>query len=413
MDKLEQLTLSCMRCGNCRAVCPIFDELGEEASSPRGRVRLIKGISSGEVELSRRYQELVGICMNCRACAEECPSGVEPNIAVLNAREHLVNKKGLNPIKRLIFRYGMRGRRMFPAGAKLMGLAERATLIRSPLSPARLVLPLMGLPIDKQVPYFALKSFLDRTPEINPADNRKFRVGYFVGCSANLIQPEVGEAVVGLLNHFGVEVVVPKSQMCCGTPLFNSGDFEGAVWLAERNLRAFADLDVDAIITSCGSCGLTLKHEWSEVMGIDVPQAFLEKVRDFAEFITDCLGIEDLGGEMLGRVTYHDSCHLARGMGVRSQPRGLLASTGMELVEMKEPSRCCGGAGAFSIYHPALSRKVGQRKADDILGTEAEIATAGCVSCVMQMSEMLSREGSSAAARHTACVLWDAVKNKA
>jgi len=440
LDKLEQLTLSCMKCGNCVPECPVFREIGEEGASPRGRVRLIRGVISGEVALSARYQELVGKCVNCRACKDECPSGIEPNAAVLTARSHLILEKGLPPIKRVIFRRALRARRMFPASAKLLGMLQRASFIGNPYSPARLILPVLGLPMDKALPYFQLKTFLDRTPEINPVENRKYRAAYFVGCAANLLFPEIGEAVVGLLNHYGVEVVVPRGQMCCGTPVFNSGDFEGGSYFAEQNIRAFAEPDVDAIITACGSCGLTLKNEWGDLLGVQVPDEFTRKVYDISEFLVDVLGVKTVQmaphasrithhasritphvsritphvsriTHHVSRITYHDSCHLARGMGVRDQPRRLLTSLpGVELIEMAEADRCCGGGGAFSIYHPDLSRRIGDRKAANAAGTGADMVTVGCPSCVMQLREMLARAGSSQAVVHTACVLWKAIR---
>ncbi len=411
-EKLEQVTIGCMRCGNCKSVCPIFREIGEEAASPRGRVRLIRGVSAGEVELSARYKDLIGKCLNCRACTDECPSGIEPNMAVLDARQHIVLEKGLPAAKRAIFRGAMRGRRIFPAGAKMMGLLQRMSLIGRPGNPLRYAFPLLGMPRDRAIPYFALKTLLDRVPEVMPAENRKHRVAYFAGCAANLLFPEVGEAVVGLLNHYGVEVVIPHRQMCCGTPIFNSGDFEGGLYFARRNLNVLGRLDVDAIITSCGSCGLAIKHEWKNLLGLNVPDALASKVYDITEFLVDCLGISELpAADHSSLITYHDPCHLARGMGVRTQPRQLLAAIpGIELEEMAEADKCCGAGGTFSIYHPELSRRIGDRKAANMVATQAETIATGCLSCAMQLREMLARAGSSQRVTHTACVLWDAVK---
>lgn len=413
-DKLEELTIGCMKCGTCKPVCPIFREIGEEAASPRGRVRLIRGVSEGDVKLSARYKELVGICLNCRACKEECPSGIEPNAAILNARRHLALEKGIPLAKRAIFRGAMRARRMFPMGAKALGILQRASVIGSKVNPLRLGFSLVGLPRDKYVPYFALKPFLDRVPEVMPVEHRKMRVAYFVGCGANLILPEIGEAVVGLLNHFGVEVVIPHAQMCCGTPIFNSGDFEGAAYFAKRNIRTFQRLDVDAIIVSCGSCGLTIKNEWRDMLGLDVPESISSKVYDISEFLTDVLRMQEIPSPVThhaSRITYHDPCHLARGLGVRKPPRNLLTSVaGSEFVEMAEADVCCGAAGAFSLYQPDLSRKVGDRKAANVTATSAGTIATGCPVCIIQLREMLARAGSGQQVAHTACLLWDAIK---
>ena len=427
-DKLDQLTTGCMRCGNCKAVCPVLQELGAESLSPRARVRLVHGLVAGEVELSPRYREIIGKCLNCMACADECPSGILPNEVVLNARGQITLEKGLPLVKRMVFRCAMRARRMFPVGAKLMGVLQRASFIGKPWSPARLALPLMGMKLDKRIPYFDLKPFLERTPEVVPATNRKCRVAYFVGCAGNLIFPQIGEAVVGLLNHYGVEVVVPRAQICCGTPIFNSGDLVGAAYFARRNLRAFEGLGVDAIITACGSCGMSWRREWSELLGVEVPESIASKVYDIAEFLTDCLGINTPGSpespgaspgsgpgnavsERNLRLTYHDPCHLVRGMRVQSQPRKLLSLLpGVELVEMNEADKCCGGGGAFSLYHPDLSRRIGSHKAESMLKTGADVIVTGCPSCMMQLDEMLHRAKSPLRVAHTACLLWEGVK---
>lgn len=318
LEKLDRLTLNCIKCGYCKAPCPVYKEIGEEAASPRGRVRLIRGIHAGDVSLSRRYIELIDLCISCRACSAECPSGVSPNEAVLNARYHLSIERGIPLAKRLIFRRAMAARRMFPASAKLLGFLQRVSFIKSKYSPARLILPVLGLPIDKAIPYFQLKTFRDRMPEVVSAANRKYRVAYFVGCGADLIYPEIGEAVVGLLTHFGVEVVIPREQMCCGTPIFTSGDFEGAHF-ARQNLKVFAGMDVDAIITACGSCGTAIKHEWRNLLGIEVPSELISKVYDITEFLTDCLAVTfDARLSEAKTITYHDPCHLVRGMEVRN-----------------------------------------------------------------------------------------------
>lgn len=412
-DKLDELTTGCMRCGSCNAVCPVLRELGAESNSPRARVRLVRGLTRDEVTLTPRYREIIGKCLNCRACADECPSGIAPNEVVLNARNQVVHEKGLPLAKRVIFRHAMRARRMFPAGAKLMGYLQRAVLLDKPWSPARVVLPVMGMKIDKQIPMFALKPFLERVPEVMPVPNRKYRVAYFVGCAGNLIYPEIGEAVVGLLNHYGVEVVIPKAQMCCGTPIFNSGDFSGGAYFARRNLQAFEGLGIDAIITACGSCGLTWQQEWQELLGVEVPESVSSKVYDISEFLTECLGIDavDAASEQRLRLTYHDPCHLVRGMRVREEPRKLLSSLpGAELVEMGEADKCCGGGGAFSIYYPDLSRDIGARKAQNMIASEADVIATGCPSCIMQLDEMLHLAKSPRPVRHTACILWDAVR---
>ncbi|MCL6519163.1 MAG: (Fe-S)-binding protein [Armatimonadetes bacterium] len=414
LNELDRLTFNCIKCGYCKAACPVYKEIGEEAASPRGRVRLIRGVYAGDVSLSQRYRKLIELCISCRACTAECPSGVSPNQAVLNARHHLAIECGIPLIKRLIFRRAMTARRMFPASAKLLGFLQRAIILQSRYSPARLILPILGLPFDKAIPYFQLKTFRDRMPEVIPTTNRKYRVAYFVGCGANLIYPEIGEAVVNLLTYFGVEVVIPRKQMCCGTPVFTSGDFEGATHLARQNLKVLSNLDVDAIITACGSCGTTIKHEWHDLLGIEVPSELTSKVYDITEFLTDCLAVS-LSAHIpkAKTITYHDPCHLVRGMGVQNQPRKLLSSLAdTRYVELASADTCCGGGGAYSIYHPDMSRKIGARKVDNVLKTEADLVATGCPVCILQLREMFSIARILRQVEHTAVVLNRALKEK-
>lgn len=410
LDRLDQLTLNCIKCGYCKAPCPVYREFNEETTGPRGRVRLIRGVCTSEQALTARYARLMDLCISCRACSAECPSGVKPNEAVLNARSHIGLEQGLPLLKRIAFRRIITARRMFPASAKIAGILQRLSFIASRYSPVRLALPLLGLPIDKAIPYFQLKTFRDRMPQVIPVANRKYRVAYFVGCGADLLYPEIGEAVVGLLNHFAVEVLIPP-QMCCGTPVFTSGDFEAARVLATFNLNVLKELDVDAIITACGSCGTTIKHEWKELLQLEVPESVVTKVYDITQFLTDCLGITLTGEIERRRITYHDSCHLVRGMDVRSQPRSLIQGVS-DYVELTEADTCCGAGGAYSIYHPHISRKIGSRKAQAVIGSGADLIATGCPICVLQLREMLGLANQPREVQHTAVVLWRAISRQ-
>lgn len=409
LEVLDELTLNCIKCGYCKAPCPVYREINEEPASPRGRVRLVRGVSTGEQSLSSKYRSLIDLCISCRACTVECPSGVRPNQAILVARHHIGIERGLPLAKRIIFRRLMTARRMFPNTAKLLGVLQRLVLIRSPYSPARVVLPIVGLPINKAIPNFQIRTLRDRLPKLITATDRKYRVAYFVGCGADLLYPEIGEAVVGLLNHFGVEVVIPD-QMCCGTPVFTSGDFDAASRLARFNIEQLSTLDVDAIITACGSCGTSIKHEWRDLLHLDVPDSLTTKVYDIAQFLTQCLGV-NIAGDLGAVTTYHDSCHLLRGMNVGSEPRLLLRSIS-EYVEMPSAETCCGAGGAYSIYHPDISRKIGMRKAESILTSGADLIATGCPVCVLQIREMLSLARQPREVQHTAVVLWKAISQK-
>jgi len=223
-------------------------------------------------------------------------------------------------------------------------------------------------------------------------------LGYFVGCATNLLYPEIADATIDVLTRNGVEVVIPRGQACCGIPAYTAGDMSTARFLAGKNREVFGDLDVDLVITDCASCSAALKHEVAEFVGIEpIPGP----VRDLTEFLVDTLDIPaaDGGGEV--RVTYHDPCHLSRGQHITDAPREILRrSGGVDLVELSEPERCCGGAGAFTFTHHELARMVGARKIADIRGTGAAVVATPCPACRMQIEDLLAHEGLAVDVRH-------------
>jgi len=241
---------------------------------------------------------------------------------------------------------------------------------------------------------FAAKSFLKQAPEIvkpmagaqsdgsarersgNGADADRQRcarearsVAYFVGCAGNLIYPESASAAVEALSRAGVEVVIPKSQGCCGTPVFNAGDFVTAREMASRNIETLQSCGADAVVTACASCGLTLKREYEELLGFDGGVGL--PVFDLTEFLVlrganvtplaQSAGLDAApgtagSGARKVRVTYHDPCHLSRGQGISEDPREVLRSIPwVEFVEMRDADRCCGAGGSFSLSHYELS----------------------------------------------------------
>jgi glycolate oxidase iron-sulfur subunit len=226
------------------------------------------------------------------------------------------------------------------------------------------------------------------------------RVGFFVGCATNLIYPESGRAVIDALARSGVEVVLPRDQGCCGTPVMNSGDFTTARELARTNIAAFAQAGVDAVVTACASCGLTLKSEYAEVLGLEDGLGI--PVYDFAEFLTqrrEPLSVPAASASRPTiRVAYHDPCHLVRGQGISREPREILKGLPwVEYVEMRDADRCCGGGGTFCLTHYDVARAIGGRKVEAIRDAGVDIVATECPSCVMQLRDMVEQAGLSVA----------------
>ncbi|ADZ71904.1 (Fe-S)-binding protein [Polymorphum gilvum] len=241
----------------------------------------------------------------------------------------------------------------------------------------------------------------------SPADG--LRVGLFVTCLVDLFRPSVGFAAVKLLEDAGCSVEVPAAQTCCGQPAFNSGDRADARAIAEGVIRAFEGYDY--VVAPSGSCGGMLKKHYVELFDANDPwagraEAFSAKVFELVSFLTDVLKVTGVSASHDGTVTYHDSCSGLRELGIKAQPRALLATVkGLELREMKESEVCCGFGGTFCVKYPDISNSIVSRKTADIAATQAETLLAGDLGCLMNMSGKLKREGSPIKARHVAEVL--------
>jgi L-lactate dehydrogenase complex protein LldE len=234
------------------------------------------------------------------------------------------------------------------------------------------------------------------------------RVGLFVTCLVDLIRPSVGFAAVKLLEDAGCTVEVPR-QACCGQPAFNSGDRATTREIAEQVIESFAPYDY--VVVPSGSCGGMLKVHYPELFHDDPnrlgrAEAFAAKTFELVSFLTDVLGVKEVSATVAGKATYHDACSGLRELGIRTQPRRLLAGVrGLTLTEMRDSDVCCGFGGTFCVKYPAISNVIVGRKAESIVATGADMLLAGDLGCLMNMAGKLQRDGNKIAVRHVAEVL--------
>lgn len=239
--------------------------------------------------------------------------------------------------------------------------------------------------------------------------NTRPRVALFVTCLVDLHRPSVGFAAIKLLEDAGCDVEVPLAQTCCGQPAYNSGDRATTASLARDFIDAFAGYDY--VVVPSGSCGGMLRTHMPHLFDDDpntraCAEVLAGKTYELMSFLTDICGITEVAASMTGRATYHDSCAGLRELGVKAQPRTLLASvTGLSMVEMKEPEICCGFGGTFCVKYPEISTRMVSDKTADIVATGADTLLAGDMGCLLNMAGRLSREGSSIKVRHVAEVL--------
>jgi len=407
LDKVIEGLFLCNKCGFCQTACKVYKSDLNEAYSARGRVQLIKGVAEGKLPVDEGFKDAVNSCLLCQECTVACPSGVKPHELVLAARRYLQQTEGLPLDKRLIL-----GTLADPFRRKLAFnvariLRDKVTNKITGFDDLKGI-DVRGMPIDKT-------SFIDQTPEINDVPEAKATVGFFVGCFVNHSLAHTGHSIVKVLNKNDIAVVVPKKQVCCGTPLHAYGDFEQARKNAKKNIDLFKKFD--AVITGCGSCGAMLKKEYLHLFAdesdyLPEVEAFARKIYDFSEYIIHKidLDVKRLKG-FSHKVTYHDGCHMARGLKITQEPRTILKSIPrVDYVELREADRCCGSAGLFQGSFHEIAKDISRQKVQNIDDTAADIVVTGCPACVHRIQGSLRLAGKEQKVLHLADLLADSYR---
>jgi L-lactate dehydrogenase complex protein LldE len=234
-------------------------------------------------------------------------------------------------------------------------------------------------------------------------------VSLFIQCLVDTMFPEVGEAMARVFERLAIPLVLPSGQTCCGQPAYNSGYRREAAAAARHFIEVFED--AESIVCPSGSCVHMVRHHYPTLFPDDPvmagrARAIAEKTFEFTEYLVDILHCTDVMARYPGSVTYHDSCHLNRGLGIARQPRLLLANVrDLELIEMADSDTCCGFGGTFSINYPEISVAMVDEKILNILNTGAD-AVVGCdISCLMNIRGRMSRRGEKVKVLHIAQVL--------
>jgi L-lactate dehydrogenase complex protein LldE len=234
-------------------------------------------------------------------------------------------------------------------------------------------------------------------------------VGLFATCLVDALRPSVGFAAAALLQRAGCRVEVPRAQACCGQPAWNAGDRRDAARIARSVVAAFEGFDY--VVAPSGSCAGMLRVHYPALLGDDSAfaaraAALAEKSYELVSFLVDVMDMRAVDARFAGTVTYHDSCAGLRELGVKDQPRRLLATVdGLVLAEMTDAGVCCGFGGTFCVKYPEISVAMARTKTAHIAATGAATVLAGDLGCLMNMAGTLTREGSAVEARHVAEVL--------
>jgi len=413
LEPLREIAEKCVRCGICQSVCPVFAEIQKESAVARGKVTLIRKLLLKETGYSQKLSTYLLQCLGCGACSENCPNGVKADELILAARALMVEKRGLSLPKWVFLRGILRSVYLLPLLLKTGSLLQGLLLKKIPEeSGLRLRFSLPYLDKDRFIPTTANPFFLDRYSEEVKAENATGRIGLFAGCSINYLFPSVGESTVRLLIRNRYSVAFPKDQACCGLPAYGSGDIETAKSLAWRNVEAFDRRDLEQIIVPCGSCFYFLKEGYLKLFPNDEKvRAFSRKMVEPSTFFLKQMNRSPQVNRSQDehkkiRLTYHDPCHMRRGMKIYQEPRRLLQqSPEIEWVEMKQPDRCCGMAGSFNFVYYDLSRKILKRKIDDIEATRADCVATSCMGCLIQLKDGIHQRKLDTRAVHLVEVL--------
>jgi iron-sulfur cluster protein len=420
--------LRCIQCGACANVCPVYQTVGGHVFGSI-YISAIGIILTAFYEGLDKAKEITRACIGCRSCVAVCPAKIDLEEIILHLRNEVTKEFGMGPIKNVAFKAVMKNRSLFHTMVRAASKLQLPVTSKNDDDAGRRIirhLPLHFMSRDytewRNLPAIAEKPFRDQFDGVTQQIDNKplYRVGFFVGCGADFVYPEVGISLMKVLNSFNVEVVFPKDQNCCGIPALYAGDTETGEFLAKQSVEAFSKAQVDYILCICPTCTMAVKRDFVDRLA-DHPQwsakamALSSKTMDASAFLENVLGASTklvaMGVDK--EVTYHDSCHLKRGSNVWKEPRALLGSSGHRITEMKNSDRCCGFGGTYSfLSHPQISKQITKDKVDTIQATGMKTVATDCPGCMIMLKGAIGKADPSIRCAHTMELLAESLERK-
>ncbi|WP_120955713.1 (Fe-S)-binding protein [Helicobacter mehlei] len=403
-----------MKCGKCVPSCTIYRIHKDETTSPRGFLDLIAQVKQESLEFSPDVKGIFDTCFLCTTCVQVCPLHLPIDVMIEKVRYLSTAKHPISWHKKLYF--------FLLRHPKLMDFVFSFCHVLAPCAfkqendklkwrfKWRAKNPNLSLLQKRAFFPFASKSFLNsHPPEItpqNPPDRPVRKVGIFIGCLGNYNYPNVGKSLLSLLDKLGIGVILPQ-QVCCGAPAYFSGDAKSALFLAQKNTASLANIapQVEAILVPEATCISMLKKDYPHVFKnipdlkdrqewLDKFSTIQDKLQLASAFLAQYTALIDLLKQRPKSplsLTYHDPCHAKKVLGVYAEPRMLL-QTNHQIIEMQESDRCCGFGGvSMQSEHYSLTLQAGLPKARDIVSTHAQIVSAECSACRVQLNNALEQ----------------------
>ncbi len=395
----SSITDECIKCGKCIPVCTIHGVNADEVTSPRGFLDLLGAYQRGNLELDENVKAIFESCFLCTACVEVCPKSLPTDMVIEQVRADIGKKFGIAWYKKAFFLL-LRHRWLNDLAFKLGWAFQTCGFkIQSDIDSMSSRFNLPMLKVDRLLPSLRKTSFLNSHPEnINNGGKRK--VAIFIGCLGNYNYVDVGNSLLEILKALEIDAFLAKDQKCCSAPAYFTGDFDTVDYNAKFNIEYFESFskDVEAIIVPEATCSAMLKIDYEHYFH-DQPEwkaraaAIKDKIFMATEWLQNHTHLEELLASKKKDtkiVTYHDPCHAKKMQGIHQEPRNLI-SKNYNIVEMSDPNSCCGFGGVTmqsEKYH--FAKAAGIPKADMIKKTNADVVSAECSACRMQINASMN-----------------------
>ena len=394
MQSSEKILRTCVHCGFCTATCPTYLLLGDELDSPRGRIYLMKEMLESGKPATPEVVKHIDRCLSCLSCMTTCPSGVHYMHLVDHGRAY-IEKTYRRPWHDRALREVLARVLPYPKRFRAAIMAAKAG---RPFGGVLGVLPYVGKRLASMVE-LAPKRLPAQSPFERPAvwpaqGPRRGRVAILSGCAQPVLKPEFNQAAIRLLTRHGVEVVLPKGEVCCGALVHHMGRDAEAHGFAKRNIDAWiAEMDgpgLDAIVITASGCGTTVKDYGfmfrDDPVYADKAKRVSEMTKDVTEYMLSLKLMAPMRESDLV-VAYHSACSMQHGQQIRTEPKTLLKQAGFTVKDVPEGHICCGSAGTYNLLQPELARALRDRKVANIERVKPDLIATGNIGCITQIAQ--------------------------
>lgn len=402
-DDVCKEALYCIKCGACLNTCPAYNAVGGHAYG-NAYMGCIGSILTAYHRNLDATEDTIGLCTGCGYCKTICPARIDAPKMALEIKSRLMKAHGM-PIWSKIGMAALGSPALMEkavrfARARQMPFVGEDNMLKE--------LPLVsGVTGEREFPGLAPQFLRGMLPERSDGTSGA-TVSFYAGCMIDFIYPEIGEAIWKVLTKGGATVLFPRDQGCCGAPALYMGELDTARKLAKYNIALLENGSTSHIITGCPTCAVMLKEQFPDLLKgtkwQERAKVVADKVVDFSTYASDVLDLK-FEGASKGVLTYHDPCHLVRGLETSGCPRDLFGRAGFEIAEMTDCDQCCGFAGSYSVKQSGISNAILGRKIVNIEQTGAKTVATDCPGCIMQIRGGLRKRKSPIEILHTAEII--------